>query len=161
MDDESRRLLAKTEPRMEGMGAEDLPWHRSPGPVRRMANSETLICSLAPSNHGEAGAARHSSAEALFRVVEFNPVAMCEGAERVRVMTSINPFVLLGLVRGMQGRILQQVAVDIKRPVEASGSAPSCLDAALHLFMTDRSPRIGVGQSSFDDAHKGQLSQNS
>lgn len=37
---------------------------RSSGLVRRMANSEMLICSLAPSHHGEAGAALPSSAEA-------------------------------------------------------------------------------------------------
>lgn len=28
--------------------ANKAPWRRSLGPVRRMANSETLICSLAP-----------------------------------------------------------------------------------------------------------------
>jgi hypothetical protein len=66
---------------MEGMGTEDLPWRRSSGPVRRMANSETLVCSLAPSHHGEAGAARPSSAAVLFRAVEFNTAVMCEGEE--------------------------------------------------------------------------------
>ena len=63
---------------MEGMGTEAfamapyarqlpnrVPWCRSFGPVRRTANSETPICRLAPSHHGEAGAARPSSAEAL------------------------------------------------------------------------------------------------
>jgi hypothetical protein len=63
---------------MEGMGTEafamapyarqlpnQVPWHRSSGPVRRTANSETPICSLAPSHHGEAGAAHLSSAEAF------------------------------------------------------------------------------------------------
>src|SRR5437016_157409 len=67
------------EPRMEGMGTEafvmepyaswlpnQVPWRRSSGPVRRTASSETSICSLAPSHHGEAGAARPSSAEARF-----------------------------------------------------------------------------------------------
>ncbi len=67
-----------TEPRMEEMGAEafamapyaswlpnQVPWRRSSGPVGRMANSETPICSLAQLHHGEAGAACPSSAEAL------------------------------------------------------------------------------------------------
>ena len=60
---------------MEGMGTEafamasyaswlpnQVPWRRSSSPVRRTANNETPICSLAPSHHGEAGAARPSSA---------------------------------------------------------------------------------------------------
>jgi hypothetical protein len=41
---------------------------RSVGPLRRMVNSEMFSCSLASSHHGEAGAARPSSAEVLFRV---------------------------------------------------------------------------------------------
>ena len=63
---------------MEGMGTEafamapyasklpnQVPWRRSSGLVRRTANSEAFICSLAPSHHGGAGAARPSSAEAF------------------------------------------------------------------------------------------------
>ena len=34
-------------------------------------NSETPICSLAPSHHGEAGAIRPSSSEAFFCAVEY------------------------------------------------------------------------------------------
>ncbi len=41
-------------------------WCRSPGLVRLMANSETLILSLALLCHGEAGAVGLSSAEILF-----------------------------------------------------------------------------------------------
>ena len=83
-----------TEPRMEGMGTEafamapyarqlpnQVPWRRSSGPVRRTANSETPICSLAPSHHGEAGAARPSSAEAFLRAVESERNAICDGEE--------------------------------------------------------------------------------
>ncbi len=64
---------------MEGMGTEafamasyasqlpnQVPWRRSFGPIRRTANSEALICRLASSHHGEAGAVRPSSAEAMF-----------------------------------------------------------------------------------------------
>ena len=43
-----------------------VPWRCSSGPVRRTANSEAPICSLAPSHHGEAGAAHPSSAETFF-----------------------------------------------------------------------------------------------
>ena len=63
---------------MEGMGTEafamasyasqlpnQVPWRRSFGPVRRAANRETSICSLAPSHYGEVGAVHPSSAEAL------------------------------------------------------------------------------------------------
>jgi hypothetical protein len=44
-----------------------VPWRRSSGPVRRTVNSETPICSLAPSHHGEASAACSSSAEAFLQ----------------------------------------------------------------------------------------------
>ena len=77
---------------MEEMGAEafamapyaswlpnQVPWRRSSGPVRRTASSETSICSLVPSHHCEAGAARPSAAEALLRAVESETVAICEG----------------------------------------------------------------------------------
>jgi hypothetical protein len=77
---------------MEGMGTEafamapyasQLPnqvsWRCSSGPIRRTANSKTSINSLAPSHHGEAGAARPSSAEAFLRAVESERVAICEG----------------------------------------------------------------------------------
>ena len=50
-----------------GQVPEQVPWRRSSGPVRRMAISETPICGLAPSHHGEAGVARPSSAETVFR----------------------------------------------------------------------------------------------
>ena len=43
-----------------------VPWRRSFSPIGRTANSEAPSCSLAPSHHGEAGAARPSSAEAFF-----------------------------------------------------------------------------------------------
>ena len=68
---------------MEGMGTEAfVPMAaRSSGPVRRTANRETRICSLAPSHHGEAGAARPSSAEAFLRAVESERVAICDGEE--------------------------------------------------------------------------------
>ena len=72
---------------MEGMGTEAfamapyarqlpnrVPWRRSSGPVRRTANSETPICNLASSHHGEAGAARPLSAEAFLRAVESEKV---------------------------------------------------------------------------------------
>jgi len=49
---------------------------RSSGSVRRMANSETLVCSLTPSRHGEAGVARPSSAEAFLLAVDFKSVAL-------------------------------------------------------------------------------------
>ena len=78
------RAQPSTEPRMEGMGTEvfamapyasqlpnQVPWRRSFGPVRCMANSKMSSCSLAPSHHGEAGAARPLSAEAFLRAVEF------------------------------------------------------------------------------------------
>ena len=58
-----------------------VPWRRSSGPVRHTANSKTPICSLAPSHHGEAGAARPSSAEAFLRAVEYKRVAICDGEE--------------------------------------------------------------------------------
>ncbi len=64
---------------MEGMGTEafamasyadclpnQVQWRRSSGPVRRTANNEAPICSLASSHHGEAGAVRPSSAETFF-----------------------------------------------------------------------------------------------
>ena len=41
------------------------PWRRSSDPVRRPAKEEASIGTLAPSHHGEAEAARSSSAEAL------------------------------------------------------------------------------------------------
>lgn len=41
-----------------------VPWRRSFSPVRRTADSEALICRLAPSHHGEAVAVHPSSAEA-------------------------------------------------------------------------------------------------
>jgi hypothetical protein len=40
---------------------------RSSDPARRMANSEMFSCNLATSHTGEAGAARPSPAEVLFR----------------------------------------------------------------------------------------------
>ena len=77
---------------MEGMGTEafamasyaselpnQVPWGRSSGPVRRTANSETSICVLGPSHHGEAGAVLPSSAEASFFGVGSESVALCEG----------------------------------------------------------------------------------
>lgn len=79
---------------MEGMGPEafamapyacqlpnQVPWRRSSGPVRRTANSETPNCSLAPLHHGEAGAARPSSAEAFLRAVESERVVISDGEE--------------------------------------------------------------------------------
>ena len=82
------------EPRMEGTGAEVSPWRhmpvwllnqvlwrRSSGPVRRMANSETRICSHTSSHHGEAGAAHPSSAEAFVRVADFKNTTISEGAK--------------------------------------------------------------------------------
>ena len=65
---------------MEGIGTE--AFAMAPFcPVRRTANSETPICSLAPSHHGVARAARPSSAEAFLRAVESERVARCEGEE--------------------------------------------------------------------------------
>jgi hypothetical protein len=74
---------------MEGMGTEAFAmalyatqlsnpvlWRRSSGPVRRTANRETPISSLAPSHHGEAGAARPLSAEAFVRAVESETIAI-------------------------------------------------------------------------------------
>ena len=54
------------EPRMEGTRTEAFVMRHSSGQVGRTANSETPICSLAPSHHGEAGAVHPLSAEALF-----------------------------------------------------------------------------------------------
>ncbi len=85
---------------MEGMGTEafamapyasqlpnQLPWPRSSGPVGGTANGGALICRLAPSHHGEAGAARPSSAEAhLF-------------SDRQRSTIQTNPSVPAGAVR--------------------------------------------------------------
>ena len=64
-----------------GQLPEQVPWRRSSGPVRRTANSEALICSLAPSHHGEAGAARPSSAEASLCAVETGGIAICDGEQ--------------------------------------------------------------------------------
>lgn len=49
---------------------------RFSGPVRSIANSETPICCLTPSHHGEAGAAGPSSAEAFLRAVDFKGIAL-------------------------------------------------------------------------------------
>jgi hypothetical protein len=71
-----------------------VPWRRSSGPVRRTANSETPICSLALSHHGEAGAARPSSAEAFLRAVESEKVAIC--GERKRASYDPNKSIWVG-----------------------------------------------------------------
>jgi hypothetical protein len=44
--------------------ANQVPWRRSSSPIRRTANSTTIISRLYPSHHGEAGAAHASSVEA-------------------------------------------------------------------------------------------------
>jgi len=56
-------------------------WRRSSDPVGRMANRKTSICSLAPSHHGEAGAARPSSVEDFLSDVESERAAICEEEE--------------------------------------------------------------------------------
>jgi hypothetical protein len=43
---------------------DQVPWRRSGHPMRHPANSKTSISSLTPSHHGDADAARSSSAEA-------------------------------------------------------------------------------------------------
>lgn len=53
-----------------------VPWRRSSHRVRRTANSETPVCSLAPSHHGEAGVARPSLAEAFLQAVESERVVI-------------------------------------------------------------------------------------
>ena len=65
-------------PRMGGLGTEafdiapyarqlahQVPWRRSSSPIRRPANSTTIMSHLDPSHHGETGAAHPSSAEAM------------------------------------------------------------------------------------------------
>lgn len=59
-----------TEPRMDGMGTEVLAVTPFLWSDEAHANSEVPICSLAPSQHGEAGVAYPSSAEAFLRAVE-------------------------------------------------------------------------------------------
>ena len=59
-----------------------VPWRCSSVPVRRTGNSETPICSLAPSHHGEARAARPSSTEVFLRAVESERIAIRDGDKK-------------------------------------------------------------------------------
>jgi hypothetical protein len=82
--------------------AEQAPWRRSSGPVRRRANRETHSCSLAPSHYGEAGVAHPSSAEAFFRpgleardyrngLVSGESMRRSSSRDRIRLAASAQP----------------------------------------------------------------------
>lgn len=47
-----------------------------------------------------------------------------------------------------------------KSELQLFGSASPCLDAAFHLFVTDRPSRIGVSKASFDHTYEDQFLQN-
>jgi len=82
---------------MEGMGTEGSPWRRSFGPVRRMANSETLISGLASSHHGEAGAPALRQPRPSSGLL-ISKVSLYDVREKdVRVMTRTDPSALTGV----------------------------------------------------------------
>jgi hypothetical protein len=134
-----------------------VPWRRSSGPVKCIATVKTLICRLAPLHHGGDGAVGPLSARPSSESLS-STLSLCL-RERKCARYDLNKSICATwLVRDMWGKILQQVAVNIKRPVEASRSTPPCLDAAAHFFRTDRSACIGIFKTSPDHSRKRQLS---